>query len=196
MNVELNNFIGIYSNAVDPGLCDQLTAYYTQMELAGYGSNRQQRENVIKSKKDDIAIFTSSEPLIRLHSTRELMSAFNNILWNKCINHYLNEYSVLTEGKYPLNVYESKIQKTKIGGGYHIWHYETSSPDCARRVLVYCLYLNNVDEGGETEFLYIPKRIKATKGTIVIFPGSFTHTHRGNPPISNDKYLLNGWIEI
>lgn len=196
MNVELSNFIGIYENAVDPILCDQIVKYYNSMEAAGYGKTRQQRENVAKSKKDDSAIFATSESIIRLDSTKELMVSFSHILWNKCLNHYLNEYSVLTEGKYDLNVYETKIQKTKIGGGYHIWHYETSTPSSSRRVLVYCLYLNDVLEGGETEFLYIPKRIKAKKGTIAIFPGSFTHTHRGNPPMSNEKYLLNGWVEI
>ena len=58
------------------------------------------------------------------------------------------------------------------------------------------IYLNDVEEGGETEFLYQPKRIKAEKGKIVIFPADFMHTHRGNPPISNEKYVLTGWFNI
>lgn len=196
MKINIDNFIGIYENAVPTGLCDHIIAYYNSMATLGYGKSRQVRENVPKSKKDDTAIFVTSESIINLDSTKELMGGFNDILWNKCLSHYLNEYSVLTEGSYDLKVCECKIQKTKIGGGYHIWHYETSTPSAARKLLVYCLYLNDVLEGGETEFLYIPKRIKAKKGTIAIFPGGFTHTHRGNPPISNEKYLLNGWVEL
>ena len=56
------------------------------------------------------------------------------------------------------------------------------------------LYLNTVEEGGETEFLYINKRIKAQQGRLIIFPAGFTHTHRGNPPIGQDKYIVSTWV--
>jgi len=29
---------------------------------------------------------------------------------------------------------------------------------------------------------------------MAIFPGYFTHTHRGNTPISNDKYIFTSWV--
>ena len=58
------------------------------------------------------------------------------------------------------------------------------------------LYLNDVKEGGETEFLYQHKRYQPKEGTLLIFPAGFTHTHRGNPPISNDKYIVTGWLEF
>ena len=56
------------------------------------------------------------------------------------------------------------------------------------------LYLNTVDEGGETEFLYQRMRVKPEQGTLVIHPGGFTHTHRGNPPLKGVKYFMNTWI--
>ena len=58
------------------------------------------------------------------------------------------------------------------------------------------VYLNDVEEGGETEFLYQSRRIKPKQGTMVICPASFTHTHRGNPPLKGNKYMINGWIEF
>jgi hypothetical protein len=57
------------------------------------------------------------------------------------------------------------------------------------------LYLNDVEEGGETEFLYFSKRVKPKQGTLLLFPASFTHTHRGNPPLSGTKYIMNTWLE-
>ena len=51
------------------------------------------------------------------------------------------------------------------------------------------------NEKGETEFLYYPTRIKPEEGKFILFPGSFTHTHRGNQPLSGDKYILTGWVE-
>ena len=79
--------------------------------------------------------------------------------------------------------------------GYHIWHHETDRRETSNRVLAWTVYLNDVAEGGETEYLYQHLRIKPTTGTFVIWPAGFTHTHRGNPPLSNDKYIMTGWIE-
>ena len=52
------------------------------------------------------------------------------------------------------------------------------------------------DEGGETEFLYQSMRVKPKQGTLLIWPAAFTHTHRGNPPLSNEKYIVTGWTEF
>ena len=55
-------------------------------------------------------------------------------------------------------------------------------------------YLNDVEEGGETEFYHQKLKIKPKKGTCVIFPTYFTHKHKGHIPISNDKYIMNVWV--
>ena len=56
-------------------------------------------------------------------------------------------------------------------------------------------YLNDVEEGGETEFYNQKVKIKPKKGTCVIFPTYNTHLHKGHIPISNDKYILNMWFK-
>tara|TARA_R110000796_G_scaffold22204_1_gene64573 strand:- start:1114 stop:1689 length:576 start_codon:yes stop_codon:yes gene_type:complete len=89
-----------------------------------------------------------------------------------------------------------KIQKTQKSGGYHVWHHEQAHIDVTTRVLTWSIYLNDVEDGGETEFLYQSQRIKPKKGKILIFPAAFTHTHRGNPPLTGDKYILTGWWNI
>ena len=61
------------------------------------------------------------------------------------------------------------------------------------RAIAWMIYLNDVEEGGETEFLYQQKRFKPTGNTALLWPGSWTHIHRGNPPLSGDKYILTGW---
>ena len=89
-----------------------------------------------------------------------------------------------------------KLQKTDVAGGFHVWHYENGHIDSVHRMLAWTIYLNDVPEGGETEFLYQSERVKPVKGRTVIFPAGFMHTHRGNPPISNEKYILTGWFSI
>jgi hypothetical protein len=56
-------------------------------------------------------------------------------------------------------------------------------------------YLNDVNEGGETLF-FEKYSIKPQKGKIVIFPAEWFFQHKGKIPISNDKYIITGWIYI
>lgn len=88
----------------------------------------------------------------------------------------------------------------KNRGGYHHWHSEhyphPSDPQqkSLHRVLFWLLYLNDVEEGGETEFFYQGAKVKPKQGRLILSPCSFTHTHRGNVPTSNDKYVVTSWV--
>ena len=53
--------------------------------------------------------------------------------------------------------------------------------------------MNDDFDGGETEFLYQQRREEAMTGDLLIFPAAFTHTHRGNPPLGNVKYIATSW---
>ena len=90
-------------------------------------------------------------------------------------------------------IHDCKMKKIKCGAGFHQWHYENGTVSDARRTFVIQVYLNDDFDGGETEFLYQNKRINAVQGTIIIFPAAYTHVHRGNPPIGQDKYILTTW---
>jgi len=62
-----------------------------------------------------------------------------------------------------------------------------------RRILTFIFYLNDVDEGGETEFFQM-HRVRPRKGGVVIFPASDFYLHKGCVPTSCDKYILTGWL--
>jgi len=83
-------------------------------------------------------------------------------------------------------------------GGYPYWHSEIypqkNSIEALHRNLLFMFYLNDVEEGGETEFVYQNVKIQPKAGTMVIAPAGFTHTHRGNVPKSDNKYILTSWV--
>lgn len=85
-------------------------------------------------------------------------------------------------------------------GGYHHWHSEhyphprDPQQKSLHRVLLWLIYLNDIDEGGETEFFYQDFKVKPTQGRIIVAPCGFSHTHRGCIPVSADKYVLASWI--
>jgi hypothetical protein len=86
----------------------------------------------------------------------------------------------------------------KGSGGYPHWHSEIYPKDqgCEQlhRVLAFQFYLNDVAQGGETEFYYQQRKVEAKEGRMLIFPAGFTHTHRGNRPESGDKYIITSWV--
>jgi hypothetical protein len=88
-----------------------------------------------------------------------------------------------------------KIQRYRKNVGkykYHNdWHWDNNNQ--SHRALTYLWYLNDVEEGGETE-ICIDLKIKPEKGKLLIFPASWLYPHCGRMPISNDKYILSGWI--
>jgi len=92
-----------------------------------------------------------------------------------------------------------QAQKYQAGlGNYNYWHCEVypQAPlnEPLHRTLLFMFYLNDVVEGGQTEFYYQQKAIAPKTGRMVIAPAYFTHTHRGCVPVSNDKYILTSWI--
>jgi len=111
-----------------------------------------------------------------------------------CIDNYIESFSILNNNKFLF--YDCKLKKIPEGGGFHNWHYENSSLMTSARSFVIQVYLNDNFEYGETEFLYQGKREKPVAGDVLVFPASFTHTHRGNPPIGGTKYLATTWAML
>lgn len=91
------------------------------------------------------------------------------------------------------------VQKYEQGkGGYHHWHSEIypqlNSTEPLHRVLLFMFFLNDVEEGGQTEFFYQGRKVEAKAGRMVIAPAGFTHTHKGHVARSGDKYIATSWI--
>ena len=73
-------------------------------------------------------------------------------------------------------------------------HVDVGDHASAKRFLAFLVYLNDVEEGGETEFRFQKRRIKPTAGTVVLFPAAMTHVHKGNMVMGEDnKYIVTGW---
>lgn len=187
-----NNFVGVFKNAFTKEFCLQVIKQYEDMAESGHGRTRFASENASRIHKDDTQVFADDIDYLPL---RKATKEFNKLFWEEYFPIYEREYSVLkTSGRHAN--YAFKVQKTEVGGGYHIWHFESDIREHSQRLLTWMIYLNDVHEGGETEFLYQHMRVKPEQGTLVIWPAAFTHAHRGNPPLSNEKYIVTGWTEF
>ena len=113
-----------------------------------------------------------------------------------CIKKYLKKWKEANEVDTFSIIEPVNIQYYPPGGGYPVYHFERGNVNTIRRHLVFMTYLNNVDDGGETEWKYQKLKIKPKKGLTVIWPVDWTFTHRGIISKTQDKYIITGWYTI
>ena len=172
----MEDFICQYNNVLDEELMGHLLA------LINNNINYNVRSDTTRQDKQ-----LALEPF-----WPELATDINQALVSRTLKEYLTTFPCLTQ----LPEWTSGItvlQKTSPSGGYHSFHCENMGWVNNARSIAWMIYLNDVEEGGETEFLYQQKRYKPIANTALLWPGSWTHQHRGNPPLSGDKYILTGW---
>ena len=192
--VNIDNFIGVYDNYIIKKECDKAIKLF-------------EVQNKLNNTINRIAIEKSS---IIHKQDKQFFAEFNNVdvWWEQletiifnfeiAFKHYLiNTGADSAYNNNPFYFTNLKIQKTLPTEGYHIWHIEHQKGfHYEPRAFVFSIYLNDVKDGGETEFLHFSKRVKAKTGRIVIWPAGFPYLHRGNPPLSGKKYILTSWMML
>jgi hypothetical protein len=183
-----NQFIGVYENILSEEKCKsiiELLESDLKNKIYEKGSDNFSKD---KMERHDYSIgYHSSD------NSNQIVFLINNAL-EKCINLYADEFWPIKQLK--ATSLHVKLQKTPPRGGYHVWHCEQEGSDYDR-VLAWTVYLNDIPNGeGETEFLWQGLRVQPKAGTVCIFPAAFTHTHRGNPVYSCNKYIATGWYTI
>jgi len=126
-----------------------------------------------------------------------LMERYKNSIY-KVISFYKDVFSIAFEGFQSMRLEEPfNVQKYSPGFHYSAWHCENNGHEVfQKRVFAFMTYLNTLQKGGETEFLYQHTKTQAIKGKTLLWPAYFTHTHRGLPAENETKYIITGWVEF
>ena len=190
-----DEFIEVYNDVLNEEECTNTIAYFEHVKKLNYVFNRQKAEKTPRHLKEDETCFLFEPDILVLSRTQPMLQPILKKFW-ECYNHYSEKYSII-EKSASHGILSMRLQKTKPGGGYHNWHYETEGGrlQCSR-LLTFMIYLNTITAGGETEFIYQNTRVNSVAGRVVIWPAGFTHTHRGNQPIDEEKYAITGWVEF
>jgi len=174
LNVTISEFIGIYDNVVPEDFCKKM------MSIADNSHHVRPRQT--------FGIQDAQLVLDSFHS--ESVGALYTNALEPCLRNYIGTFPYLSSFNYVSSAALLQVTQPR-GGGYHMFHAENIDWNVNDRVLAWMIYLNDV-EAGETEFLYQGIRVKPKTGRVVLWPASFTHLHRGNPP-STTKYIITGW---
>ena len=191
--VNINNFIGVYDNYITKEECNKAINLYEDQNKFNNTINRIGFEKASILQKQDQQYFAAPNNIdVWWESLKPMMVNFD-LAWN----HYVQHTGASDAYGVPFHFTDLKIQKTLPTEGYHVWHIEHGKGfSNEARAFVFSIYLNDVEEGGETEFLHFSKRVKPKTGRIVIWPAGFPYVHRGNPPLSGEKYILTSWMML
>ena len=87
-----------------------------------------------------------------------------------------------------------KLQRYYPTEAFFHLHCENDYSDSSL-VLAWMIYLNDVTDGGHTEFPIQGKKFQPRAGDLLMWPAYFTHPHRGIPSKTQTKYIMTGWCE-
>lgn len=96
----------------------------------------------------------------------------------------------------PLKLSGNVIQHYKQNEGEFKWHVDALGPGSWDRQMAMVLYLNSVEEGGETSFSKQDIKVKPVAGDAIFFPTFWTHRHCGEVPKSSDKYIISSFMSF
>lgn len=75
-------------------------------------------------------------------------------------------------------------------------HVDAIDIDTARRFLIMFLYLNDVEEGGETGFPDWGIKVQPKADRLLMFPPFWLYPHTGEPPKSGPKYIIGTYLHF
>ena len=188
----INNFIGVYDNYIAPEECNKAIKLFEDQVKFNNTLNRMDVEQSPVTQKQDQQFFAANSNLDIWWEDLKPAILNYDLAWK----HYCKCTGAeeISKEFFYTNL---KIQKTLPTEGYHVWHIEHGKGfENEPRAFVFSIYLNDVEDGGETEFLHFSKRVQPKTGRIVIWPAGFPYMHRGNPPLSGEKYILTSWMML
>lgn len=179
----MNEFIYVKNNTLSHIYCNKLIEFFEN------NKDKQKLINneIIKSIIVNIH-FTEIEKILK-----DRINLIDNIYYY--INYFLENKIIYFEKIKKISIKNVSIIKYIKNEGKYIYHNELLY--CLKQkkqtFLIFIWYLNDIEEGGETEF-FGNYKIKPEKGKLLLFPSEWFFSNTEKIPLSNDKYILSGYI--
>lgn len=198
------DFIHRIPNLVSQEFCKDLIKQFEKSKLTGPGHTYTVKDGYVRATYEsnskistDISVYRgfiedaeeSGEP-----EWREFIFYINKKL-QIGIDDYIEKFPMLNKlQKFILEGYN--IQRYLPGEGFYNWHCENSGYIAGGdRVLAFMIYLNDLTDGGGTDFKLQNHTEKPESGKMVIWPAGWTHVHKGQVSETQSKYIVTGWYK-
>jgi hypothetical protein len=128
-------------------------------------------------------------------------AAIMDVLNKHAASSFKRYKSDLVAGGYPeahffntVTLEQWRMHRYDPGKHYYKQHVDAIDIHTSKRMLMMLYYINTVDEGGETCFDTIDKKIKPQEGRLAITPAWFGFPHSAETPVSNTKYMIKTYL--
>ncbi len=199
----MDQLIYTNNNSLSSELCDEIIDLFEKQEYGKYEGLT--RGGVQKNIKDTVDFVIPQDEIwknIEKCLARELQD--NLKIYADILNAKYNDVNAdqQSDATFKLLHYEDIIFREKIikkytaNVGRYVYHNDFSIDYEKKefRKITFLWYLNDVIEGGETDFFAGDIKIRPKKGTLIFFPSSWTYPHSGKMPMSSNKYIITGWL--
>jgi hypothetical protein len=183
MVIELKELIQVYENVLEPNVCNSLIRIFEE--------NSDKHERIENQQAPNFTQFNLTENALESSE----VDVIHRYLISKTFQYKKKYYELVGSRFFPKdqNFEQFRIKKyNNDGNDLFDTHVDVIDYPSSRRFLSFMWYLNDVEEGGETTFDELSIRPKC--GSMLVFPPLWMFPHKGNPPISNVKYLLSTYL--
>jgi hypothetical protein len=181
----LRSYVQVFDAALPAPFCAQMIASFEQMSDHHVVRKPGWREGLNASAWTELDLSMLAD------------NAFKGFFY-KQVEDYLAIYNQRLGLTIPVppspQISEMRIKRYVVGTGEAFQPHFDAIYEVAHRYLVFLWYLNDVEEGGETEFCDLGIRVAARAGRLLMFPPYWMFQHAGLPPVSNDKYFLSLYL--
>ncbi|MDE1897641.1 MAG: 2OG-Fe(II) oxygenase [Xanthomonadaceae bacterium] len=181
----LQHYVRWYDNALPAELCAGLIAGFEQMQTLQEANGRGLRAGLDQSAWTELNLTRLADPA---------MQGFFFAQVDKHLARYNAEVSLTLPIPPSHRTADLVIKRYRKGTEERFQPHFDSINEAANRYLVFLWYLNDVAEGGETEFCDLHVRVQARAGRLLMFPPYWMYQHAGLPPLSGDKYILSTYL--
>ncbi len=109
---------------------------------------------------------------------------------------YKEQWPFLNKFLDKIHIGSFNVQRYLPGDHFSNLHSERTHISKLHRILAFMTYLNDVEEGGTTDFHYYDLKIKPEKGKTLIWPAEWTHAHTGSVLEGGKKFIITGWMNF
>lgn len=181
----LADYIRIYDDGLDREFCARLVAGFEQTAAAQIRNGAGVRPGLEQSAWTELDIGAlADEAFIGFFLTQ--------------IERFLDRYNsdVGLGIPVPLRPGTDRLimKRYRCGGEDRFQPHFDSIDEAKGRYMVFLWYLNDVAEGGETEFSDLGVKVAPRAGRLLMFPPYWMYQHAGRPPLQGDKYILSTYL--
>lgn len=182
---DLAHYVQCFDHALEPGFCSRMIESFGRLSRFHARSGRGVMTQLEESAWTELNVTRTSD------------ASFEEFFREQALRYLAiyNERVTLTLPIPPRNRMENlRIKRYSVDAGDKFQPHFDALDYCSNRYMVFLWYLNDVMEGGETEFCDLGLRIEARQGRLLMFPPYWMFQHAGLSPRSNDKYMISTYL--